>query len=119
MILTAVVNPSLAPSIKASYTFTFFLTPVRMKAMIISISMMFAVEVLTLFISIESIRPKPQMTEATTRAAPPRVSRMVRFSRLIFWKRLVMMMPARVEKNVASRMGMKISVGWAAPIWAR
>ena len=28
-------------------------------------------------------------------------------------------MPAKVEKNVASRMGMKMSVGWAAPICAR
>ena len=32
---------------------------------------------------------------------------------------LVMMIPASVEKNVASRMGIKISVGCAAPIWAR
>ena len=30
-----------------------------------------------------------------------------------------MTIPASVEKNVASRMGIKISVGWAAPIWAR
>ena len=28
-------------------------------------------------------------------------------------------MPASVEKNVASRMGIKMSVGYAAPIWAR
>ena len=28
------------------------------------------------------------------------------------------MMPAKVEKNVASRMGINTSVGWAAPIWA-
>ena len=55
-----------------------------MKAMMISISRMFAVDVLTLFISTESSCPKPQITAATTRAAPPSVSRMVRFSRLIF-----------------------------------
>lgn len=30
-----------------------------------------------------------------------------------------MMMPASVEKKVASRIGIKISVGCAAPIWAR
>ena len=30
-----------------------------------------------------------------------------------------MMIPANVEKNVASRIGIKISVGCAAPIWAR
>ena len=29
------------------------------------------------------------------------------------------MMPARVEKKVASRMGTNTSVGCAAPIWAR
>ena len=29
------------------------------------------------------------------------------------------MIPASVEKKVANRMGIKISVGWAAPIWAR
>ena len=84
--------------------------------MMIVISMMLAEVVLTLFISMESSCPKPQMMPATTIAAPPRVSSIVRFSRLIFWKRLVMIMPARVEKNVASRIGMKMSVGWAAPI---
>ena len=29
------------------------------------------------------------------------------------------MIPANVEKNVANRMGINTSVGWAAPIWAR
>ena len=87
--------------------------------MIISISIMLAALVLTLFINIESICPKPQITVATTRAAPPRVSSMVLLSRLIFWKKLVMMIPDNVEKNVASKMGIKISVGCAAPIWAR
>ena len=87
--------------------------------MIIVISRILATEVLTWFISTESSFPKPQMMVATSRAAPPSVSKMVRFSRLIFWNRLVMMIPASVEKKVASRMGMKMSVGWAAPIWAR
>ena len=59
------------------------------------------------------------MIAATSSAATPSVSNIVRFSRLIFWNRLVMMTPASVEKNVANRMGIKISVGWAAPSWAR
>ena len=84
MMRTAVVKPSFAPSMKASYTFTFFRTPAMMKAMIIIISMILADEVLTLFIRMESICPKPQMIPATTAAAPPSVSSMVRFSRLIF-----------------------------------
>ena len=90
-----------------------------MKTMIIVISRMLAVEVLTLFISIESICPKPQMMADTRRAAPPNVNNIVRLNRLIFWYRLVTMIPARVEKKVASRIGMKMSVGCAAPIWAR
>ena len=85
MILTAVENPSFAPSIKASYTFTLWRIPATMKAMMIVISRMLAEVVLTLFISSESICPKPQMIVATTKAAPPRVSSIVRFSRLIFW----------------------------------
>ena len=80
---------------------------------------MLAALVLTLFISIESICPNPQITVATTKAAPPSVRSIVRLSRFIFWNILVMMIPAKVEKNVASRIGMKISVGCAAPICAR
>ena len=76
-----------------------------------SISKMLAAEVLTLFISTESSCPKPQMMAATMTAAPPSVSSIVRFSRLMRWKMLVKMIPARVEKNVASRIGMKMSVG--------
>ena len=87
--------------------------------MMISISRIFAAEVLTLFISTESSCPKPQMMAATMTAAPPSVSSIVRFSRLMRWKMLVKMIPASVEKNVASRIGMKMSVGWAAPICAR
>ncbi len=52
--------------------------------MMITISMMLAEVVLTLFISVGSSWPKPQMMAATTAHMPPRVSRMVRFSRLIF-----------------------------------
>ncbi len=87
--------------------------------MMMNISRIFATEVLTLFISMESSCPKPQMMAATSTAAPPSVSSIVRFSRLMRWKILVKMIPASVEKNVASRIGMKMSVGWAAPICAR
>ena len=80
---------------------------------------MLAAEVLTVFISTESSCPKPQITAATTNAAPPSVRMIVRFSRLIFWKKLVMMIPASVEKNAANRIGINTSVGCAAPICAR
>ncbi len=75
--------------------------------------------VLTRFIVSPSSCEKPQMMVATSRQAPPRVSTMTRFSRLMCWNREVTTTPASVEKKVASRMGMKTSVGWAAPNCAR
>ena len=56
---------------------------------------------------------------AMSRLAPPRNSRIVRFSRLMRWYRLTAMIPAIVEKKVASRIGTNTSVGCAAPICAR
>ena len=83
IILTAVVNPSFAPSTNASYTFTFFLMPARMKPVMITISRMLATDVLTMFICSLSICPKPHMMPLTARHMPPKVSRMVRFMRFI------------------------------------
>ena len=59
------------------------------------------------------------MIPAMKRLAPPKNRRMVRFSRLIRWYTLTARIPARVEKNVASRIGTNTSVGWAAPSCAR
>ena len=56
---------------------------------------------------------------AIVKQAPPKVSSIVRFRRLMRWKMEVTMIPAKVEKKVAKRIGINISVGWAAPIWAR
>ena len=82
-------------------------------------SRMLATDVLTMFICSLSSLPKPHITAATATQRPPRVSSITRLSRLMRWYRLVTMMPVNVEKNVARSMGMNISVGCAAPIWAR
>ncbi len=62
-----------------------------------------------------SICPKPQMISATppTRAAITPSS--MGWKRLMRCQAAVMMIPASVATVVASRMGMKTSVGWAAP----
>ena len=39
--------------------------------------------------------------------------------RLIRWEMLTVITPTSVEMNVLSRIGIKISVGCAAPNWAR
>ena len=82
---TAVWKPSLAPSTKASYTFTFLRTPAQMKLQMMLISRMLATVVLVRFIVSGSMREKVQMMAATTAQAPPSVSSMVRFSRLMRW----------------------------------
>ena len=89
--------------------------PASTNATMIVISRIFATDVLTMFIWFLSNWPKPQMMAPTTKAMPPRVRSMVRLSRLMRWYIEVMMMPATVEKKVASSMGINTSVGWAAP----
>ena len=89
------------------------------KPVIMLISRMLATVVLTLFIISGGICAKAQIMPATTAQAPPSVNSMTRFSRLMRWKNEVIRIPAIVEKKVASRIGMKMSVGWAAPICAR
>ena len=93
--------------------------PARMKPTMMVISRMLATLTLTWFMTTELSRLKPQMMAATARHMPPRVSSRVRLSRLMRWQSEVTMTPARVEKKVARRMGMKTSVGCAAPICAR
>ena len=116
---TAVVNPSFAPSIKASYTLSFFLIPARINITIISISKILATDLLTTFICALSICANPHIIPATTADIPPKVRSIVRFKRLMRWYIDVTTMPANVEKNVASNIGTNISVGCAAPICAR
>ena len=60
----------------------------------------------------------PQMIRATMTLSPP-TKPMSTLSKRIFWIKQVTSSPTRVEKNVASRMGMNTSAGWAAPICAR
>ena len=93
--------------------------PATMKPTMMVMSRILATRVLTVFMVCPSSWLKPQMTAATRAQAPPRVSSSVRLSRLMRWKSEVTMTPVSVEKNVARRMGMKMSVGWAAPCWAR
>ena len=83
MMRTAVEKPSFAPSMKASYTFTFFLTPARMNTMMMRNSRMFATDVLTVPIVSLSMLPKPHIIAATATHIPPSVSIMVRLSRLM------------------------------------
>ena len=83
MILTAVWNPSFAPSMKASYTFTFFLTPASMNPTMIVMSRMLATDVLTRSTCSLLIVLNPHITPATSKLAPPRVSNIVRLTRLI------------------------------------
>ena len=83
MMRTAVVNPSFAPSMKASYTLTRCRIPARMNTTMMVISRMLATLVLTTFICDLSICEKPQMMAATTAHIPPSVRSMVRLMRLM------------------------------------
>ena len=56
-----------------------------MKLQIMLISRMLATVVLARFMVSGDISEKPQMMPATTAHAPPNVSRIVRFSRLMRW----------------------------------
>ena len=119
MMRTAVANPSFAPSMNASYTFTFFLTPASMNMMMMRKSRMLAADVLTRLIVVLSMLPNPHIIAAAAAHIPPSMSTMVRFMRLMRWYMDVAMMPAIVEQNVASRSGTNTSVGCSAPICAR
>ena len=118
IILMAVVKPSLAPSTNASYTLIFPLIPDMIKPIITTKRIMFAADVDTGPILTAGNCENPQIIRATIALNPP-TKRIRTLSNLIFWIRQVASRPTRVEKNVASRMGMKTSAGCAAPICAR
>ena len=80
---TAVVKPSLAPSMKASYTLTRRRTPASRNRMMMVKSSTLAVVVPTVFIMARSMRLKPQMMAATPADMPPSVRSNVRLSRLM------------------------------------
>ena len=81
----AVVNPSLAPSMNASYTFTFFTMPAMMKERMMPKRMMLATSVLTVSIVSFSICEKPQMVAATNRHMPPSTPKRTGCRRLMRW----------------------------------
>ena len=114
----AVVNPSLAPSTKASYTFIFPFMPDMIKPIITTNSMMLAADVDTGPILTAGSCEKPHMIRATMALKPPTNS-IRTLSKRIFCIIQVTSRPTSVEKNVASSMGMKTSAGCAAPICAR
>ena len=116
MMRTAVANPSFAPSMKASYTFTFLRIPASMNTTMMSISRMFATDVLTTFICVLSICENPHIMAAIAADIPPSVRSMVRLIRLMRWYIEVTTIPASVEEKVASSKGTKMSVGCAAPV---
>ena len=62
-----------------------------------------------------SILPKAAMMMPTNAQSPARTASMDGLRILICWKRQVMMIPNKVATVVARRIGMKTSVGWAAP----
>ena len=66
-----------------------------------------------------SITENPHITEATRSDSVPNVRMSVRLRRLMRWYMDVTTTPAIVETKVARSMGMKISVGLAAPSCAR
>ena len=66
-----------------------------------------------------SICPKAQMVSPTKATRPPMVISSTGCSRLMRCHSEVMMMPAMVATLVASKMGMKTSVGVCAPLAAR
>ena len=89
-----------------------------MKAMMMPKSMMFAITVLHLFIVSWSTCVPTHITPLTMAQMQSTNDMMARLKRLMCWYRLVMTMPASVAMAVAMRMGMKTSVGCAAPICA-
>ena len=116
---TAVWNPSLAPSIKVSYTLIFLRIPAMIKQAIIPQRRTLAKVDDTTSICSRGIVLKPQIMRPTNVQRAPRKSNNVRLRRLIRWYRQVTTSPTMVEKKVAKSMGTNTSVGCAAPIWAR
>ena len=90
-----------------------------MKAIMMLKSKTLATTVLHLFMVSWSTCVPIQITPLTTRQRPSTNAMMVRLKRLMCWYRLVIIIPASVAMAVAMRMGMKTSVGCAAPATAR
>ena len=72
-------------------------------------------KVVTVFIVSLSICPNPQMMMPTKAHIPSRVASNTGCRMLMRCQSEVMMIPASVATSVAIRIGMKTSVGWAAP----
>lgn len=90
-----------------------------MKAKIMPSRMTFETTLVTTPIVSLSICPKPQMTRAVKPTRPARVARSTGCMMFMRCHRAVMMMPANVATSVARSIGMKTSVGVAAPYEAR
>ena len=91
------------------------ISPAPMKRTIIDIRMRFEATDVTVPIVCLSICPKPQMMIPTKAISPTSPKKSVGWKILIRCQAAVMMIPASVATVVASKIGMKTSVGCAAP----
>ena len=80
---TAVVNPSLAPSMNASYTLIFLDMPATINPTMMSMSRMLVTDTLTLSTIMASSCIKPHTMAAMKRLTPPRAGTKVRLNRLM------------------------------------
>ena len=113
------MKPSFAPSVKASYTFIFLKRPATIKPVMMLMSKTAAMDMLVVFIVAASSCMNPQTMAAHTAHMPPRASTNVRLKRLTCWNNDVTITPTKVAINVVIRIGIKTSVGCAAPSCAR
>ena len=117
--VTAVLKPSLAPSMKASYTFIFLRMPAAKNIIIMVKSSEFAPtveysETLSCGKFIKKANTPP--IRAVTTAMVESITLSKRFIRCFIQ---VIISPARVDIYVAIRMGRNTSEGFMAPICAR
>jgi len=86
-----------------------------MNDIIIRNSIKFATSNETVFICSLLINDKPQMIAPINIVVPPIYARITGSCKRIFCFMDTAIIPARVEKNVASKIGKKISAGFTAP----
>ena len=119
IIPTAVLNPSFAPSINASYTFTRFTIPAIINHTITPSSIT-AASIADHLLTVSCGRlSAPHITNPTNAVKPPNVPSTTLSKRFIFCATATDINPAMAAKYVASNMGRNTSAGLAAPSCAR
>lgn len=117
--VTAVLNPSLAPSINDSKILTRLRIATRIKRMMTESRKILAIRPETILAFSCGIVLNARIVPAMMVTMPIKNPMMARLKMLIRCLRQTAITPTRVATKVAIMMGMNMSAGLAAPSWAR